>query len=183
MDKQFETAFDELQDEDSIHLKYISYIIDEIFLRMDYPRLLESYDSEDSAYAKGILNLLHQSLERIYGTTDFTSPDYPYHAAVVPGIIQISEEEDFFLGIFAIDRDNRECLIAHAVSPMGFVQVDQRLDEMAVGLTALCPCEEYGTLGERGKNILSDFQKYEAELLSIEDVQEKQLEESMEQGD
>lgn len=183
MNKQFESALCELEDEKSVHQKYLSYIMDEIFARTDYPRLFESYDSENSAYAKGILNLLYQGLERIYGTTDFTSPDYPYHAAIVPGIIQISEEEDFFIGIFAIDRDNRECLIAHAVSPIGFIQVDQRLDELSVGLSVSCPCEEYGTLGERGKAILSDFQKYEVELLPIEDVQEQQPEESMEQGD
>lgn len=183
MNQHFENALCELEDENSIHQKYLSYIMNDIFARTDYPRLFESYDSEDSVYAKGILNLLHQGLGKIYGTTDFTSPDYPYHAAVVPGIIQISEEEDFYIGIFSIDMDNRECLFAHAISPMGFIQVDQRLDELPIGLSAPCLCEEYGMLGTRGKSILADFQKYEVELLPIQDMQGQQPEESMEQGD
>ena len=183
MNKQFENALDELENGGSIHQKYLSYIMNNIFAHTDFPRLFESYDSEDSVYAKSILNLLHQGLGEIYGTTDFTSPDYPYHAAVIPGIIQISEEEDFYIGIFAIDMDNRECLFAHAVSPMGFIQVDQRLDELAIGLSAPCPCEEYGTLGTRGKSLLADFQKYKVELLPIQDMQGQQPEESMEQGD
>lgn len=183
MNQQFENAVYELEDENSIHQKYLSYIMNEIFMRTDYPRLFESYDSEDGAYAKGILNLLHQGLGQIYGTTDFTSPDYLYHAAVVPGIIQLSEEEDFYISIFAIDIDNRECLLAHAVSPMGFIQVDQRLDELSIGLSAPCPCEEYGSLGVRGKSFLEDFRNHAVELLPIEKVQEQQPEESMEQGD
>ena len=172
-----------MEDGESIHQKYLSYIMNDIFACTGYTRLFESYDSEDSVYGKSILNLLHQGLGEIYGITDFTSPDYPYHAAIVPGIVQISEEEDFYISIFDIDMDNCECLFAPAISPMGFIQVDQPLDELAIGLSAPCTFEEYGTLGMRGKSILADFQKYEIELLPIQDTQGQQPEESMEQGD
>jgi hypothetical protein len=43
MNQQSENAAYELDDENSIHQKYLSYIMDEIFMRTDYPRLFESY--------------------------------------------------------------------------------------------------------------------------------------------
>lgn len=174
MSKQYENAENELEDENAIHYKYLSYIIDDIFMRAEYPKILDSYDSEDNTYAKGILNLMYKGLEQIYGTTDFNSSDFMYHAAIVPGIVQLTDSDDFYLGIFAIDMDKKECIRAHAVSSIGFIEVHQQLDEMALGLSVTCPCKNYGVLEDRGRNFLAEFQKIDLELPTIESLQEQQ---------
>lgn len=68
-------------------LKYNDYIERNILLRIDYEKLKESYNTEDMEYAKGILNLLHQAMVRIYGSDSITELADTKSEILIPGVI------------------------------------------------------------------------------------------------
>lgn len=64
--------------------KYNDYIERNILPRIDYQKLYDSYHTEDMEYAKGIFNLLHQTMINIYGS-EFNSEGNSSDSILIPG--------------------------------------------------------------------------------------------------
>lgn len=85
--------------------RFIEYINANILPFIDYNQLSQSYRTEDKAYAKGILNLLHTAMKEQYGT-DMLAPSYASMEddyAVIPGVIQGKKSGEVAIALLGID--------------------------------------------------------------------------------
>lgn len=80
---------------------YAGYINENILPYIDYDRLQESYGSEERAYAKGVLNLLHEAMIHVYGTDRLEQAGYDY--VLIPGVLQGKETGDICLALLELD--------------------------------------------------------------------------------
>ena len=67
--------------------RYIDYLNAKILPRIDYIRLQQSYETEEKAYAKGILHLLHRAATEIYGSELFTDANLECGPLVLPAVL------------------------------------------------------------------------------------------------
>jgi len=82
--------------------KYIEILNEKILPHIDYSKLAESYESEDKAYAKGVLKILHNIMKVAYGTDYFDCHgDEEY--IVTPAIIQSQKTGTIALALLDID--------------------------------------------------------------------------------
>jgi len=82
--------------------QYIEYINETILPNIDYDKLQESYATDDKSYAKGVLNLLHGAMEKIYGTDRFScygAEDF----IIVPGVLQSNKTRQLCIALFELD--------------------------------------------------------------------------------
>lgn len=87
---------------------YIEYLNSNILNRIDYGRLQESYDTEDKAYAKRILNALHRAMVHAYGTENLNSDVVEY--ALIPGVIQSRNTGNVCLALLELDLQSSESI-------------------------------------------------------------------------
>jgi len=85
---------------------YIDYINKNILPGIDYGKLQQSYGTPDKSYAKGILNLLHEAMVKIYGG-ETLRPDYDRYMAenfvVIPGVAQGQKTGKIALVLLELD--------------------------------------------------------------------------------
>jgi len=82
--------------------KYIEILNEKILPHIDYDKLAESYDSEDKAYAKGVLKILHDNMTKAYGT-DYFDCHGDEEDVVAPAVIQSKKTGAMALALLDID--------------------------------------------------------------------------------
>ena len=88
---------------DLVANRYIDYLNARILPRIDYIRLQQSYATEEKAYAKGILHLLHDAAVKIYGRGQFSEADMEQGLLVLPAVIDAGENQ--CLGLVTIEKN------------------------------------------------------------------------------
>ena len=82
--------------------KYIEILNDRILPNIDYDLLWQSYKTEDKAYAKGVLKILHEGMTEAYSTDSFDCHgDEEY--LVTPAVIQSKNTKAVALALLDID--------------------------------------------------------------------------------
>lgn len=85
--------------------KYSDFIERNILPRIDYQKLHSSYHSVDMKYAKGIFNMLHQAIFKIYGSDKITvsanSIDSSSELIIIPGVV--SGNGEICLALLVLD--------------------------------------------------------------------------------
>jgi len=84
-------------------VQYIEFINENILPFIDYDKLHESYKTTEMVYAKGILNLLHEAMVKIYGDErlDWRKGDDGY--VVIPGVLQNKNTGNICIALLDID--------------------------------------------------------------------------------
>lgn len=85
--------------------RYIDRLNAKILPRIDYIRLQESYETEEKAYAKGILHLLHDTAVKIYNREQFSEEDMESGPLVLPAVIDAGGRGTQCLGLVTIEKN------------------------------------------------------------------------------
>ena len=156
-------------------LKYNDYIERNILLRIDYEKLQESYYTEDMEYAKGILNLLHQAMVRIYGSDSMAAPDDIESKAeiLIPGVVAGNGEiclallvTDLRGALKSVDfLTEYGCLLSGKKEKIE--EIMKRYTPYIYGYTAILPEADLcmDKLPEKAKELLLNFYGYKSRLL------------------
>lgn len=120
--------------------RYIDYINANILSRIDYEELQKSYSTPEKAYAKGVLNLLHQGMVQIYGSEVLRSNDSHNSEedfVLVPGVVQGIKSGSVCLALLELDLSssgehwNTDFLTKHGVIPQsGGEKVPEALTQL-----------------------------------------------------
>lgn len=81
---------------------YVDYINAKVLPKIDYERLQADYGTEEKAYAKSVLNALHQGLQKVYGTETFgwdTAGGY----VLLPGVVQSKATGELCIALLELD--------------------------------------------------------------------------------
>lgn len=81
---------------------YVDYINANVLPKVDYERLQSDYGTEEKAYAKSVLNALHQGLQKVYGTETFdreTAGGY----VLLPGVVQSQNTGELCIVLLELD--------------------------------------------------------------------------------
>lgn len=166
--------------------RFIDHINTNILPFIDYNELAQSYHTEEKAYAKGILNLLHTAMQEQY-STDTLSPSYRSMEddyAIIPGVIQGKKSGEVAIALLGIDlaSSGEHCqtdiLCRYGVVSQGdsklppYINAEIAVDFMPYdyGYTANIPNDihiDKSRLPDGIKEILGDFQNHTAELLNF----------------
>lgn len=166
---------------------YIEYLNANVLNRIDYQRLQESYGTEDKAYAKGILNILHQAMVQAYGTEHLNQDEVEY--ALVPGVIQSKENGNICLALLELDlQSSGEHFQTGYLTKMGVLSygnpelskearnfIKEMYGPYDYGYTATIPNDIHvspESFPPAVKEIVSTFRNYETELLNTEEISE-----------
>lgn len=166
---------------------YIEYLNSNILNRIDYGRLQESYDTEDKAYAKRILNALHRAMVHAYGTENLNSDVVEY--ALIPGVIQSRNTGNVCLALLELDlQSSGEHFHTGYLTKMGVLSygnpelskearnfIKEMYGSYDYGYTATIPNDIHvspETFPPAVKEIVSTFRNYEVELLNEEEMSE-----------
>lgn len=153
----------ELGDTESAGSRYLEYIEENITTHIDFPKLARSYQAGDQAYAKAVLNLLHQAAQKIYGITDFTAKHCPYRGVELPGVAQYPTGEHC-IAVCALDLDHHgACLLSHHLTGSGLNAVIDR-SGIKFDFTFTAPCDQRGKLETPAAELLSNFHSFTADL-------------------
>ncbi len=82
---------------------YVDYINRNILGKVDYARLQEDYLTEEKAYAKSVLNALHQGALEVYGTETFDSGTLEEGIILLPGVLQSRENGNVCIALLEIE--------------------------------------------------------------------------------
>lgn len=82
--------------------RYVEYINENILNKIDYKKLQESYETDNKAYAKSVLNALSQSAVEFYGTSYFDGFDENEYV-LLPGIVRSREHGNICLALLELD--------------------------------------------------------------------------------
>lgn len=170
----------------SLSDKYIDFINKNILPHIDYKALQKSYQTQDKAYAKGVLNLLHQAMVNCYGS-EVLHPNYigdmEENFVVIPGIVQGRKFRQFCLALLELDLSSSgehwgtDFLTQYGVIPQRNAEnipheltklMTHRFIPYDYAYTATIPDDihiKHGLLPTELKEILQTFQNYTAELL------------------
>jgi len=160
--------------------KYIKILNDRVLPYIDYNNLAESYESEDKAYAKGILKILHDNMAKAYGTDYFDCHgDEEY--IVTPAVIQSKKTGAIALALLDIDLSSSgELCGINIFSEYGLINVTnksihdtirdkigKRYYPLSYGYTADIEGDIHDKLAAPTKDIkdfLKTYKKYEITL-------------------
>lgn len=81
---------------------YVDYINANVLPKVDYERLQADYSTEEKAYAKSVLNALHQGVLEVYGTETFgreTAGGY----VLLPGVVQSKNTGELCIALLELD--------------------------------------------------------------------------------
>lgn len=84
---------------------YLECLNQHILPGIDYAKLDESYQTQDKAYAKGVLNLLHTAMVENYGS-EYLQADYDHDEdgyVLIPGVIQGKHTGEIAIALLGID--------------------------------------------------------------------------------
>lgn len=79
-----------MMENDSLMNFYVDYINKNVLPKINYDRLQADYETAEKAYAKSVLNALHQGVVAVYGIETFdrdTADGY----VLLPGVVQSKE--------------------------------------------------------------------------------------------
>lgn len=82
---------------------YVDYINEHVLTRIDYARLQKDYETEEKAYAKGVLNALHKGVLEIYGTETFDQNTVKEGFVLLPGVLQSREKGNLCIALLELD--------------------------------------------------------------------------------
>lgn len=166
--------------------RFINHINVNILPFIDYNKLSQSYHTEDKAYAKGILNLLHTAMKEQYGT-DMLVPSYASMEddyAVIPGVIQGKKSGEVPIALLGIDlaSSGEHCqtdilchcgIVSQGSSELPapvLTQINAVYMPYDYSYTAKIPGDihvDKNRLPDGIKEILSSFQSHTAELVNF----------------
>lgn len=177
--------------------RFVDHINANILPFIDYSQLAQSYRTEEKAYAKGILNLLHSAMAEQYGT-DTLSPSYSSMEddyAVIPGVIQGKNSGEVAIALLGIDlaSSGEHCqtdiLCRYGIVSQGnselpapiMAQINAAYMPYDYCYTANIPGDihvQKSRLPDGIKEMLGDFQNHTAELLNfrLDDNNEEDME-------
>ena len=155
--------------------RYIDRLNAKILPRIDYIRLQESYDTDERAYAKGILNLMHKAAAEVYGKEQFTEADLANGPLVLPAVLD-GANGTVCLGLVTIERGfgrtdtdfftQYGLILGSQTQP---AEIENYLWEhylpTTYALTMEVPSLDNTVPTDAAKNIIETFRNYEAELL------------------
>lgn len=81
---------------------YVDYINANVLPKVNYERLQADYGTEEKAYAKSVLNALHQGVFEVYGTETFgreTAGGY----VLLPGVVQSKNTGELCIALLELD--------------------------------------------------------------------------------
>ena len=82
---------------------YVDYINRNVLNRINYARLQEDYQTEEKAYAKSVLNALHQGVMEVYGTETFGRGTLEEGFILLPGVLQSRENGNVCIALLELD--------------------------------------------------------------------------------
>lgn len=82
---------------------YVDYINKNVLSKINYARLHEDYQTEEKAYAKSVLNALHQGLLKVYGTDYFFWDGDEDSFILLPGVLKSMENGNLCLALLELD--------------------------------------------------------------------------------
>lgn len=155
--------------------RYIDRLNAKILPRIDYIRLQQSYDTEENAYAKGILNLLHKAAAEVYGREQFTEADLENDPLVLPAVLD-GANGTVCLGLVTIEkgfgRTDTDFFTQYGLvlgSQTQPAEIEAYLWEhylpATYALTMEVPSLDNAVPTGAVRNIMETFRSYEAELL------------------
>ena len=170
--------------------RYIDFINENILPFVDYERLHTSYRT-DIVYAKGVLNLLHEAMIKVYGDEYLDRHDGDEGFVTIPGVIKGTKTGNICLALLDLDLSSSgEHWGTHFLCKYGIVEQgifegqDKRITELVGNFyqpyeycyTASISVDHHvdeDTLPRELKSILSTFRKYNAELTRPADISEQ----------
>lgn len=81
---------------------YVDYINANVMTKINYERLQADYATEEKAYAKSVLNALHQGLLAVYGTETFDR-DTAGGYVLLPGVVQSKDTGELCIALLELD--------------------------------------------------------------------------------
>ena len=81
---------------------YVDYINTKVLPKIDYGRLQEDYGTAEKAYAKSVLNALHQGVLEVYGTGTFDR-DTAGGYVLLPGVVQSKATGELCIALLELD--------------------------------------------------------------------------------
>ena len=82
---------------------YVDYINQNVLNRINYARLQEDYQTEEKAYAKSVLNALHQGVIEVYGTETFGRDTLEEGYVLLPGVLRSRENGNVCIALLELD--------------------------------------------------------------------------------
>ena len=82
---------------------YVDYINRNVPNRINYARLQEDYQTEEKAYAKSVLDALHQGVLEVYGTETFDRDTLEEGFVLLPGVLQSREKSNVCIALLELD--------------------------------------------------------------------------------
>lgn len=165
--------------------KYNDYIERNILPRIDYQKLQDSYHTEDMEYAKGIFNLLHQAMVKIYGSEKIAVPANSVYSSseliLIPGVVSGNGEVclallvidlagavrnvDFLTEFGCCTEDANEDMLPEEKKRLK--EVPQRYTPYIYGYAVNLPEDNFNMnrLPDKVQELLSDFKDFKARLL------------------
>lgn len=155
--------------------RYIDRLNASILPHIDYIRLQQSYDTEEKAYAKGVLNLLHKAAAEVYGKEQFTEVDLENGPLVLPAVLD-GANGTVCLGLVTIEkgfgRTDTDFFTQYGLilgSKTQPAEIENYLWEHYLPttfvLTMGAPSLDDVTPTGEAKELIETFRGYEAELL------------------
>ena len=82
---------------------YVDYINANVLNRIDYIRLQEDYETQERAYAKSVLNALHQGVLEVYGTDYFAWDGSEDSFILLPGVLKSKQSGNLCVALLELD--------------------------------------------------------------------------------
>lgn len=82
---------------------YVDYINRNVLNRINYARLQEDYQTEEKAYAKSVLNALHQGVIEVYGTETFGRDTLEEGYVLLPGVLRSRENGNVCIALLEMN--------------------------------------------------------------------------------
>ena len=82
---------------------YVDYINPNVLNRINYARLQKDYQTEEKAYAKSVLDALHQGVLEVYGTETFDRVTLEEGFVLLPGVLQSREKSNVCIALLELD--------------------------------------------------------------------------------
>ena len=167
--------------------QYLDYLNENILPFIDYDKLHNSYKT-DMIYAKGILNLLHEAMVKVYGSDYLDWKDGDDGYVVIPGVLRGEKTGNICLALFDIDLQSSGehcgtdylCRLG-VISQGGSSEQEQHLTTAVNNsyvpyeycYTAIVHDDHHvdvEKLSKELKAVLNDFHKYKVDLVRSPDV-------------
>jgi hypothetical protein len=155
--------------------QYVEHINEYILPFINYTALQASYYTRDMAYAKGVLNHLHEAMVKIYGSENLSEEDGDDGFVVIPGIVRGKDTGNICLVLLDIDLSSSgehwgtAFICEHGVISQNNIGKDPAVRKVldAIGHYDYCYTAKiydihvsHSRLPNELKNFLSDFRNH-----------------------